>query len=31
MLHLADALTGNDFEAMHTSGLMVNVDSGEAK
>jgi hypothetical protein len=30
-LHLMDVLTGNDFEAVDTSGLMVDVDSGEAK
>jgi hypothetical protein len=28
MLHLLDNLTGNDFEAVDTSGLMVNPDSG---
>jgi len=28
MLHLLDDLTGNDFEAVDTSGLMVNYDSG---
>ena len=28
MLHLLDDLTGNDFEAVDTSGLMVNPDSG---
>ena len=31
MLHLLDVLTGNDFEAVDTSVLMVDVDSGEAK
>ena len=31
MLHLLDVLTGDDFEAVDTSVLMVNVDSGEAK
>ena len=31
MLHLLDVLTGNDFEAVDASGLMVNVNSGEAK
>ena len=31
MLHLLDDLTGNDFEAVDTSVLMVDVDSGEAK
>lgn len=31
MLHLLDVLTGNDFEAVDTSVLMVNVDSGETK
>ena len=31
MLHLLDVLTGNDFEAVDTSALMVNVDSGEVK
>lgn len=31
MLHLLDVLTGDDFEAVDTSVLMVDVDSGEAK
>lgn len=31
MLHLLDVLTGNDFEAVDTSVLMVDEDSGEAK
>jgi hypothetical protein len=31
MLHQLDALTGNDFEAVDTSGLMVDPNSGEAK
>lgn len=31
MLHLLDALTGSDFEAVDTSGLMVDPDSGEAR
>jgi len=31
MLHLLDVLTGGDFEAVDTSILMVDVDSGEAK
>jgi hypothetical protein len=31
MLHLLDVLTGNDFEAVDTSVLMVDVDSGETK
>jgi len=31
MLHLLDVLAGNDFEVVDTSGLMVDVDSGEAK
>lgn len=30
MLHLLDVLTGNDFEAVDTSALMVDVNSGEA-
>jgi hypothetical protein len=30
MLHTLDDLTGNDFEAVDTSGLMVNPDSGAA-
>jgi hypothetical protein len=30
MLHLLDVLTGNDFEAVDTSGLMVDVNSGES-
>ncbi|MCC7119422.1 MAG: carboxypeptidase regulatory-like domain-containing protein [Anaerolineales bacterium] len=29
-LHLLDVLTGNDFEAVDTSALMINMDSGEA-
>ena len=31
MLHLLDVMTGNDFEAVDTSVLMVDVDSGEVK
>lgn len=31
MLHLLDVLTGDDFEAVDTSVLMVDVDSGEVK
>jgi hypothetical protein len=31
MLHLLDVLTGNDFVAVDTSVLMVDVDSGETK
>jgi len=31
MLHLLDVLTGNDFEAVDTSVLMVDADSGEAR
>jgi hypothetical protein len=31
MLHLLDELTGNDFEAVDTSGMMIDVDSGQAK
>ena len=31
MLHLLDALTGNDFEAVDTSVWMVDANSGEAK
>lgn len=31
MLHLLDVLTGDDFEAVDTSTLMVDVDSGEVK
>jgi hypothetical protein len=31
MLHLLDVLTGNDFEAVDTSGMMVDPNSGEAK
>jgi len=31
MLHLLDVLNGNDFEAVDTSLLMENVDSGEVK
>ncbi|MBI4732420.1 MAG: hypothetical protein HY781_09935 [Chloroflexi bacterium] len=30
MLHLLDVVTGNDFEAVDTSVLMVNPDSGQA-
>jgi hypothetical protein len=30
MLHLQDVVTGNDFEAMGTSVLIVNPDSGQA-
>lgn len=30
-LHLLDAITGNDFEAVDTSVLMVEVNSGEVK
>lgn len=30
MLHLLDVLTGNDFEAVDTSVMMVDVDSGES-
>ena len=30
MLHLLDAVTGNDFEAVDTSVLMVDANSGEA-
>ena len=30
MLHRLDALTGNDFEAVDSSGVMVDPDSGEA-
>lgn len=30
MLHLLDVLTGNDFEVVDTSGMIVDVDSGEA-
>jgi len=30
-LHLLDVLTGDDFEAVDTSGMMVDVDSGEAR
>ncbi|MEW6242346.1 MAG: hypothetical protein AB1564_16205, partial [Chloroflexota bacterium] len=29
MLHLLDVLTGNDFEAVDTSSLMMNYDSGQ--
>jgi hypothetical protein len=31
MLHLLDVLTGNDFEAVDTSGLMADPDSGMVK
>ena len=31
MLHLLHVLTGNDFEAVDTSVLMVDVNSGETK
>jgi hypothetical protein len=31
MLHLLDVLTGNDFEAVDTSALMIDPDSGEVK
>jgi hypothetical protein len=31
MLHLLDVLTGNDFEAVDASGLMMNINSGESK
>lgn len=31
MLHLLDVLTGNDFEVVDTSGMIVDIDSGEAK
>ena len=31
MLHLLDVLRGNDFEAVDTSGLMVDPNSGEAR
>ena len=31
MLHLLDVLTGDDFEAVDTSGMMVDVDSGEVR
>ncbi len=31
MLHLLDVLTGDDFEAVETSVLMVDINSGEAK
>lgn len=31
LLHTLDVLTGDDFEAVDTSGLMVNPDSGRAK
>jgi hypothetical protein len=30
MLHLLDALTGSDFEAVDTSSLIVDIDSGQA-
>jgi hypothetical protein len=31
MLHLLDVLTGDDFEVVDTSTLMVDADSGEVK
>jgi hypothetical protein len=31
MLHLLDVLTGNDFEAVDASRMMVDVNSGQAK
>ena len=31
LLHLLDVLTGNDFEAVDTSGMMMDEDSGEAR
>lgn len=31
MLHLLDVLTGNDFEAVDTSVLLVDINSGDAK
>ncbi len=31
MLHTLDALTGDDFEAVDVSGLMINPDSGQAQ
>ena len=31
MLHLLDVLTGNDFEVVDTSVLMVDMNSGETK
>jgi hypothetical protein len=31
MLHLLDVLTGDDFEAVDTSAMMVDVNSGEAR
>lgn len=31
MLHLLDVLTGSDFEVVDASGMIVDVDSGEAK
>jgi hypothetical protein len=31
MLHLLDVLTGNDFEAVDVSGMIVDVDSGETR
>lgn len=31
MLHQLDLLTGNDFEAVDASGLMMDINSGEAK
>ncbi len=31
MLHLLDVLTGNDFEAVDTSSMMVDANSGQAK
>jgi hypothetical protein len=31
MLHLLDDITGDDFEAVDASGLMVSPNSGQAK
>ena len=31
MLHLLDVLTGNDFEVVDTSGMIVDVNFGKAK
>ncbi|GAB4500014.1 MAG: hypothetical protein OHK003_18330 [Anaerolineales bacterium] len=31
MLHLLDVLTGNDFEAVDTSAMMIDVNSGQVK
>ncbi|MGC1378188.1 MAG: hypothetical protein WA821_18300, partial [Anaerolineales bacterium] len=31
MLHLLDNITGNDFEAVDESSLMININSGQAK